>query len=165
MFGGIKVSHPSCQIRHAVTCCFFRKSGVENDVCDSNLILVSLDRLWVYGLNTSTKSQSNSLRADRPKTSSATEAHVFLECLAEYCFHGKILDLAWISLPHNAINRDSLVLAFADAKISIVEYDPLLHDLRTVSMHYYENDYEGAQESRQQWIEHVSNFALDVVEA
>ncbi len=34
--------------------------------------------------------------------------------------------------------RDSLVLTFLDAKLSVVEYDVDIHDLRTVSMHVFE---------------------------
>jgi len=37
-------------------------------------------------------------------------------------------------------SRDALILSFRDAKFSIVEYDPDTHDLRTLSLHYFEED-------------------------
>lgn len=37
-------------------------------------------------------------------------------------------------------SRDALILSFKEAKFSIVEYDPDCHDLRTLSLHYFEED-------------------------
>lgn len=40
------------------------------------------------------------------------------------------------------MQKDALMLAFADAKISIIEYDTVLGDLSTLSIHYFENELE-----------------------
>ena len=51
---------------------------------------------------------------------------------------GNVVDMEVVRLGHNV--RDSILLVFKDAKLSIVEYDPVNHDLKTDSMHFFEND-------------------------
>lgn len=59
-----------------------------------------------------------------------------LECLAQYVLHGNIMSMQTVHLIGSS--RDSLLLSFRDAKLSVVEYDQETHDLRTVSLHYFE---------------------------
>jgi len=61
-----------------------------------------------------------------------------LECLAQFSFFGNIMSIQAVSLANSS--RDALILSFRDAKFSIVEYDPDTHDLRTLSLHYFEED-------------------------
>lgn len=61
-----------------------------------------------------------------------------LECVAQYTLHGSVMSLQSINLANSP--RDALLLAFKDAKLSIVEYDPESHDLKTLSLHYFEEE-------------------------
>lgn len=61
-----------------------------------------------------------------------------LECLAQYILHGNIMSMQSVYLLGS--QRDSLLLSFRDAKLSVVEYDQDTHDLRTVSLHYFEEE-------------------------
>lgn len=61
-----------------------------------------------------------------------------LECIAQYQLFGNVMSLQAVSLANSP--RDALLLAFADAKLSVVEYDPENHELRTLSLHYFEED-------------------------
>jgi cleavage and polyadenylation specificity factor subunit 1 len=61
-----------------------------------------------------------------------------LECLATFSLHGNVVSMASASLAGSS--RDSLLLSFREAKLSVVEYDPDKHDLRTLSLHYFEDD-------------------------
>jgi len=60
-----------------------------------------------------------------------------LECMGEFRFNGNLVSMESMPL---SLARDALLLAFRDAKLSIVEYDPEMHDLRTISLHYFETD-------------------------
>jgi len=61
-----------------------------------------------------------------------------LECLTQYTLHGNIMSMQAVHLIGS--QRDSLLLSFRDAKLSVVEYDQDIHDLRTVSLHYFEEE-------------------------
>lgn len=55
----------------------------------------------------------------------------------EYKLFGNIEDMAVINTPGNV--RDSLLLTFKDAKMSLVEFDPAINDIVTTSMHYWDH--------------------------
>ena len=61
-----------------------------------------------------------------------------LECLAQYTLHGNVMSMQAVRLLGSP--RDSILLSFRDAKLSVVEYDLETHDLRTVSLHYFEEE-------------------------
>lgn len=58
--------------------------------------------------------------------------------MAHYQLFGNIMSIQSVSLANS--QRDALLLAFSDAKLSVVEYDPENHDLRTLSLHYFEEE-------------------------
>lgn len=60
---------------------------------------------------------------------------VKLECIATYPLHDNVASMAAVSLNPR---RDSLMLGFRDARLSVVEYDHHTHDLKTISLHYFE---------------------------
>ncbi|ONK71681.1 uncharacterized protein A4U43_C04F11250 [Asparagus officinalis] len=63
-----------------------------------------------------------------------------LELVCHYRLHGNVQSMAVLSLggDERSKRRDSIVLAFQDAKLTVLEYDDSTHGLRTSSMHCFE---------------------------
>lgn len=62
-----------------------------------------------------------------------------LNLVAEYSLQGTITALAKVTLLKSKSGGDALLIAFRDAKLSLVEWDPDQHSISTISIHYYEN--------------------------
>ena len=77
-------------------------------------------------------------RSDRG--ASAKPSLVKLVLVAEYPLSGTVTSLAQVKIPRSKSGGDGLLVAFRDAKLSLVEWDPERHAISTVSIHYYERD-------------------------
>ncbi|KAH7025390.1 CPSF A subunit region-domain-containing protein [Macrophomina phaseolina] len=69
-----------------------------------------------------------------------TEHTSKLVLVAEYPLEGTVLSLARIKALDTKSGGDALLIAFRDAKMSLVEWDPANHALSTISIHYYEGE-------------------------
>lgn len=121
MFSLVRTPHPSTGIEHSIEARFF---GPWED----NLIVAGTDNLRVFRLVPDLEGQT--IGADKPKMK--------LECMATFPLFGEVMGLQKVSLPGSI--RDTILLSFSEAKLSVVEYDPQQHDLKTVSLHIFEDD-------------------------
>ncbi|XP_034934002.1 cleavage and polyadenylation specificity factor subunit 1 [Chelonus insularis] len=134
MYSICKSTHPATGVEHAITCYFFNRTEKNLVVAGANIIRVF--RL-IPDVDPSKRDKVSDIRSPKMK----------LERLAQYVLHGNIMSLQAVSLLGS--QRDSLLLSFRDAKLSVVEYDIETHDLRTVSLHYFEEE-----EMRDGWTNH-----------
>jgi cleavage and polyadenylation specificity factor subunit 1 len=63
-----------------------------------------------------------------------------LVLVAEYPLSGTVTGLARIRRQSSKSGGEALLLAFRDAKLSTVEWDPAKHTIYNTSVHYYEQD-------------------------
>lgn len=63
-----------------------------------------------------------------------------LVLVAEASLAGTVTGLARIKTPNARHGCDSLLVAFRDARLSLVEWDAERHGLETISIHYYEQE-------------------------
>lgn len=126
MFSICRQNHPATGVEHAISCYFFNK-------VEKCLVTAGTNILKVYRLvpDVDTRSRSERYSEFHPPKSK-------LECMAQYTLFGNIMSIQSVSL--TSFQRDALLLGFSDAKLSVVEYDPENHDLRTLSLHYFEED-------------------------
>lgn len=89
----------------------------------NNLIVAKTSLLQIFDLRTSDTS---------------SEARLVL--LAEYALQGTISALARVTLVKSKSGGDAVLIAFRDAKLSLVEWEPSQHSISTISIHYYENN-------------------------
>ncbi|KAG9509182.1 Cleavage and polyadenylation specificity factor subunit 1, partial [Fragariocoptes setiger] len=147
MYSICKTTHPSTCVEHSIYCHFY-------DMNEKNLIVAGANQLQVYRLikiqPPSKSGQNHLLTATSPSTQLTKETpttidnnnyndNIKLECLQSFELYGNIACVQSVQLETDC-QRDSLILSFYDAKLSIVEYDPATHDLRTLSLHYFEDD-------------------------
>ncbi|XP_039280662.1 cleavage and polyadenylation specificity factor subunit 1 isoform X2 [Nilaparvata lugens] len=136
MYSICKQTHPATGIEHAITCYFFNR--VERSLVVAGANVLRVFRL-IPDVDINKKSRYKYTELNPPKMK--------LECLASYQLFGNVMSMQPVSLPGS--QRDSLLISFKDAKLSVVEYDLDAHDLRTLSLHYFEDD-----EMRGGWTQH-----------
>lgn len=104
-------------------------------VTAANVIEIYVVRVQEEGSKESKNSGETKRRVLMDGVSAAS-----LELVCHYRLHGNVESLAILSQggADNSRRRDSIILAFEDAKISVLEFDDSIHALRTISMHCFE---------------------------
>lgn len=128
MFTLYKTVHPPTGIDCSVYCSFLSSK-------EHNLITASGNKLQIYRFHGDQQQKQQIKPASKLK----------LECFDTFYFYGTICCMK--PCRYGSMQKDALVIAFADAKVSIVEYDPFLGDLSTLSIHYFENELETVRKS------------------
>uniref|UniRef100_T1J479 Cleavage and polyadenylation specificity factor subunit 1 n=1 Tax=Strigamia maritima TaxID=126957 RepID=T1J479_STRMM len=126
MYAVHKQLHPPTGVEHAIYCHFFNRR-------EKNLVMAGSNQLRVFRL---THETDNNGRIK--ETNDSKSAKMKMECLQTYSLFGNIMSLRSVQLAGSS--RDALLLSFRDARLSVVEYDPGTDDLKTLSLHYFEED-------------------------
>uniref|UniRef100_A0A7N4V339 Cleavage and polyadenylation specific factor 1 n=1 Tax=Sarcophilus harrisii TaxID=9305 RepID=A0A7N4V339_SARHA len=127
MYAVYKQAHPPTGLEFSMYCNFFSNA-------ERNLVVAGTSQLYVYRLN---HDAETSTKSDRNAEGKLHKEHKEkLELVASFSFFGNVMSMASVQLA--GAKRDALLLSFKDAKLSVVEYDPGTHDLKTLSLHYFE---------------------------
>ncbi|XP_054164327.1 cleavage and polyadenylation specificity factor subunit 1-like [Oppia nitens] len=132
MYAYCRTSHLPTHIEDSIYCNFY--NNYEN-----NLVTIGSTQLKVYRLVTENEVNNETTKdeqKDEVVVIGRDASRVRLECMQSFTVFGNIESIAKVSFVGS--QRDSILLAFRSAKLSIVEYDPNTHDLKTTSLHYFE---------------------------
>lgn len=124
MYAVYRQAHTPTAVEFSVYCNFISSK-------EKNLVVAGTSQLFVYRIIHDVESTTKS---DKPTDSKARKEK--LEQVASFSLFGNVMSMASVQLV--AASRDALLLSFKDAKLSVVEYDPGTHDLKTLSLHYFE---------------------------
>uniref|UniRef100_A0A3Q2QV95 Cleavage and polyadenylation specificity factor subunit 1 n=1 Tax=Fundulus heteroclitus TaxID=8078 RepID=A0A3Q2QV95_FUNHE len=124
MYAVYRQAHTPTAVEFSVYCNFISSK-------EKNLVIAGTSQLFVYRIIHDVESTS---KAD--KSSDAKTRKEKLEQVASFSLFGNIMSMASVQLI--GASRDALLLSFKDAKLAVVEYDPGTHDLKTLSLHYFE---------------------------
>ncbi|XP_060948434.1 cleavage and polyadenylation specificity factor subunit 1 isoform X2 [Limanda limanda] len=124
MYAVYRQAHTPTAVEFSVYCNFISSK-------EKNLVVAGTSQLFVYRIIHDVESTS---KADKPADSKSRKEK--LEQVASFSLFGNVMSMASVQL--SGSNRDALLLSFKDAKLSVVEYDPGTHDLKTLSLHYFE---------------------------
>ncbi|NWU73341.1 CPSF1 factor, partial [Pterocles burchelli] len=122
MYAVYKQAHPPTGLEFSLFCNFFSNA-------EKNLVVAGTSQLYVYRLN-------HDCEVTVPPNLPGRGHKERLELLANFSLFGNVMSMASVQLA--GAKRDALLLSFKDAKLSVVEYDPGTHDLKTLSLHYFE---------------------------
>ncbi|XP_035224337.1 cleavage and polyadenylation specificity factor subunit 1-like [Stegodyphus dumicola] len=114
-----KQIHPPTAVEHCLYCNFYNFS-------EQNLVIAGATVLRIYRLTP---------EAEIPAIG---EPKLKLECVQVFPLFGNVMSMQSVRLAGSS--RDALLLSFKEAKLSLVEYDPSTHDLKTLSLHYFEEE-------------------------
>ncbi|KAI1282991.1 CPSF A subunit region-domain-containing protein [Xylaria sp. FL0933] len=121
---------------------------------NSQLQSSTADQPYDARINDDDGLEASFLGADSALVRSDRSHYTKLVLVAEFPLAGTVTGLARIKSLSSASGGDALLLAFKDAKLSLVEWDPVKHSMRTKSIHYYEQeDLQGSP-----WALPLSNY-------
>uniref|UniRef100_A0A8C3XL80 Cleavage and polyadenylation specificity factor subunit 1 n=1 Tax=Chelydra serpentina TaxID=8475 RepID=A0A8C3XL80_CHESE len=127
MYAVYRQAHPPTGVEFSMYCNFFSNT-------ERNLVVAGTSQLYVYRLN---HDSEVSCPLAKPSSTREGKGHKEkLELVASFSFFGNVMSMASVQLA--GAKRDALLLSFKDAKLSVVEYDAGTHDLKTLSLHYFE---------------------------
>ncbi|XP_041783632.1 cleavage and polyadenylation specificity factor subunit 1 [Anopheles merus] len=125
MFSLCKQPHEATAVEFSLTCHFFNHN-------EKSLVTGGANVLKVYRVI------PDADPATRDKYTAARPPNMKLECVASYRLNGNIKSMQSVSLAGSL--RDALLISFPDAKLSVVQFDPDNFDLKTLSLHYFEDE-------------------------
>lgn len=119
---------PPTAISHAIAAPFVSAAS-------ANLIVAKTSLLQVFEVKSLPIAGSSQINGE-----SSGNQQDKLILIGEYAISGTITSLASAKIPSSRSGGHALLVAVKSAKFSIIQWDPEIHSISTVSIHYYEGE-------------------------
>ncbi|KAL2824543.1 CPSF A subunit region-domain-containing protein [Aspergillus cavernicola] len=134
---------PPTGVTHALSVAFL-------SVTANNLVVARTSLLQIFSVRTVPLKSEDS--DDRPVQQVQETNKLVLE--REYSLPGTITDLCRVKILNTKSGGEAVLVAFRDAKLSLIEWDSERHGISTISIHYYERD----DMTRSPWVSDLSTY-------
>jgi len=131
---------PPTAVTHALHLPFTSKKA-------QNLVVVKTSLLQIYKIKylpvapeAVTNGVDGYVSDAQAATENAQHPRYKLVLVGEYALSGTVTSIAGIKAMNTKSGGHALLISVKDAKISLVEWDPEIHSISTLSIHYYEGD-------------------------
>ncbi|CCU78176.1 Protein CFT1 [Blumeria hordei DH14] len=102
--------------------------------------VVSVELDTVPDVDISRRSDKNDALPNDDSTRNDRARRTKLVLIAEYTLSGIITSLVRVKTVSSKSGGEAVLIGLKDAKLSLVEWDPILYGISTISIHYYEQD-------------------------
>lgn len=122
---------PPTGVTHALTVPFLSATA-------TNLVVVKTSLLQIFSLLKIARPGGgiNGDGSTRPEQSETTKLILEKECPIS----GTVTDLSRVKILNSKSGGEAILIAFRNAKLSLIEWDQERHNISTISIHYYERD-------------------------
>lgn len=121
-------------VTHAVSLPFTQSKALELVVAKTNLI-------QVFGLRSPQHVSTQQQRLENGYNHDGQhDIKTRLYLVGEYQLSGTITSLAAVKTQNTKSGGEALLISFRDAKVSLVEWNPEIYGIATISVHYYETE-------------------------
>lgn len=134
---------PPTAVTHAVSLPFLSPNANNLIVAKTSLLQIFEPKTVVTEADTTTKSDGTAADASDTFLSGniqRAENTSKLILVGEYTLSGTVTALARVRIQNTKSGGEALLVAFRDAKLSLIEWDPEHHAISTISIHYYEGE-------------------------
>lgn len=135
---------PPSGVTHALSVPFLSATA-------NNLVVVKTSLLQVFSL-VDAVSGENGKAEDKTRRSDRLQ-NAKLVLVAEYPLSGTVTDMSRVKILNPKSGGEAILIAFRNAKLSLIEWDPERHGISTISIHYYEKE----DLTRSPWVPDLSS--------
>lgn len=135
---------PPTGVTHALSAPFLSATA-------NNLVVIRTSLLQIFSLLKTTQPEGVAANDGTSRSSQPETTKLVLE--KECSLPGTVTDVSRVKILNSKSGGEAILLAFRNAKLSLIEWDQERHNISTISIHFYERD----DLARSPWVPDLSS--------